>query len=285
MACPPSMPMRTAILPSFLACADAGHRVGEDEVLRVGLDDPMNEVDELQGFLGGAARLGVIRVHVCREKRRRDSAFPPARDVGVADGVADCEILPAAFELLRDVLVGVDDDRALVEPRRALLEGLRRAGGSPRRGTTRGRARARGPARRRSFSCAGGYNSAMRTPPRFQPLDFERLSETEMTRRSAEFLARIEDPPHRPGLLGRARAFLADRERRAAPRRSRRRGPTASRGDSSSSPTCRSRRPSASPRRPRRRRATNAACPRSGSKLSLLWARTGTSRFWRRRRF
>jgi iodotyrosine deiodinase len=31
----------------------------------------------------------------------------------------------------------------------------------------------------------------MRTPPRFQPLAFERLPETEMTRRSAEFLARI----------------------------------------------------------------------------------------------
>ncbi|MET0619221.1 MAG: nitroreductase family protein [Thermoanaerobaculia bacterium] len=31
----------------------------------------------------------------------------------------------------------------------------------------------------------------MRTPPRFQPLGFERLAETEMTRRSAEFLARI----------------------------------------------------------------------------------------------
>ena len=32
----------------------------------------------------------------------------------------------------------------------------------------------------------------MRTPPRFQRLDFERLPEDEMARRSAEFLARIE---------------------------------------------------------------------------------------------
>lgn len=31
----------------------------------------------------------------------------------------------------------------------------------------------------------------MRTPPRFRPLDFERLSTDEMTRRSGEFLARI----------------------------------------------------------------------------------------------
>ena len=32
----------------------------------------------------------------------------------------------------------------------------------------------------------------MRTPPRFQRLDFQRLPEGEMARRSAEFLARIE---------------------------------------------------------------------------------------------
>ena len=31
----------------------------------------------------------------------------------------------------------------------------------------------------------------MRTPPRFQPLALERLPEDEMTRRSAQFLARI----------------------------------------------------------------------------------------------
>ena len=113
------------------------------------------------------------------------------------------------------VLVGVDDDRALVEPRSRAPAGLGRAEeAEARRREGQGEHRGRGPARRRSFSCAGGYNSAMRTPPRFQPLDFERLAETE-----SAALRRVSrahrDPSHRPRLLGRARAALADRERRA----------------------------------------------------------------------
>ena len=208
---------------------------------------------------------------------------PPSRQRGMSvwpTVLRTAEILPAALELLRHVLVGVDDDRALVEPQRALLQGLRR-GREPEARTTRGRARARGPARRRSFSCAGGYNSAMRTPPRFQPLDFERLAETEMTP-PLRRVSRAHRGPGAPSATSRrARASLADRERRA------RRVARAVGGQPPALAIRRRLRPggqdgrSASPRKPRRRRATNAACPRSGSKLSPLWARTGTSRFSR----
>jgi hypothetical protein len=140
----------------LLRRADAVDRVREDEILRMGLDEPMDQVDELEGLHRRAARLREPRADVRGEEGRRHAAFAPARDVDVTRFSADAEVHPLLLERLRHVLVRVDDDRAPVQAHRALVEVLaedrRPESGEEQDGGQNARRRASSPPAHASFS-------------------------------------------------------------------------------------------------------------------------------------
>src|SRR5262249_10580787 len=167
-----------------LRLADARGGIREGEVGGMRLDEPVDQVDELERLHRRAARLRELAADVGGEEGACQSALAPARDVDVAGGDAGAEVHPLLLELLGDVLVGVDDDRAPMQAHRALVEVVGAGGrrqreeaenrGGPPHASFSGRGRRRWPvAANTALATAGAIGGVPGSPapPAFSPLE------------------------------------------------------------------------------------------------------------------